>query len=73
MKCETYLRTRCKNQEFPFLIFRLPDVVGPYDCTNRFWAYQNYFQKMLTWTLRVVIFSKLFVKLTSKKKKWRTD
>ncbi|ODN03479.1 Trifunctional UDP-glucose 4,6-dehydratase/UDP-4-keto-6-deoxy-D-glucose 3,5-epimerase/UDP-4-keto-L-rhamnose-reductase RHM3 [Orchesella cincta] len=31
---------RSPENKVPFLIFRLPDVLGPRDTTDRFWAYQ---------------------------------
>jgi nucleoside-diphosphate-sugar epimerase len=34
MKCELYLR---RKNSIPFVCLRLPDVIGPFDNTNRFW------------------------------------
>jgi nucleoside-diphosphate-sugar epimerase len=35
MKCELYLR---RVRPLPFVCLRLPDVIGPYDNTERFWC-----------------------------------
>ena len=35
MKCELYLR---RKNSIPFTVLRLPDVIGPYDNTDRFWT-----------------------------------
>ena len=41
MLCEEYLyeEVKDKNKNFPFIILRLPDVIGPFDDTGRFWSY----------------------------------
>ena len=35
LKCELYLR---KTKHIPYICLRLPDVLGPYDNTNRLWC-----------------------------------
>ena len=35
MKCELYLE---RKRTLPHAILRLPDVIGPYDNTDRFWT-----------------------------------
>ncbi|RNA09022.1 chloroplast stem-loop binding of 41 kDa chloroplastic-like [Brachionus plicatilis] len=40
LKCEEELL----NHKVPYLILRLPDVIGPRDSTNRFWFYQMYLE-----------------------------
>jgi nucleoside-diphosphate-sugar epimerase len=42
LKCEEYLRSHSSSNDymsFPFVVLRLPDVIGPYDSTSRLWAY----------------------------------
>jgi nucleoside-diphosphate-sugar epimerase len=48
LKCEEYLRSHVLDLEegFPFLCLRLPDVIGPYDSTCRFWAYLTWLNDM---------------------------
>ena len=43
LKCEEFLKYNAKN-EFPWVALRLPDVIGPYDDTGRFWAYIKWIQ-----------------------------
>lgn len=38
--CEEYLMHMKQKHNFPFTSLRLPDVIGPYDNTDRFWIYQ---------------------------------
>jgi nucleoside-diphosphate-sugar epimerase len=35
LKCEIYLQRR---KHVPYINLRLPDVLGPYDNTNRYWC-----------------------------------
>lgn len=35
MKCEIYLR---RVKPLPYVCLRLPDVIGPFDNTERFWC-----------------------------------
>ena len=35
MKCEMYL---ARKNNLPYTILRLPDVIGAYDSSDRFWA-----------------------------------
>jgi len=48
LKCEEYLRNHVSeiSSGFPFVCLRLPDVIGPYDSTCRFWAYMLSIQEM---------------------------
>lgn len=39
LKCEEYLKKVINQKEFPFIILRLPDVIGPYDDSGRYWFY----------------------------------
>jgi len=39
LKCEEFLYAQEDKSLFPFIVFRLPDIIGPYDDTGRFWAY----------------------------------
>ena len=41
MKCEIYLKT---TDHVPSISLRLPDVIGPYDSTDRFWCYIKWLQ-----------------------------
>ena len=51
LKCEEYLRSHCSDLKsgFPYICLRLPDVIGPYDSTGRFWTYMLWIQKMAMW------------------------
>eukprot|EP01100_Stratorugosa_tubuloviscum_P011420 TRINITY_DN5090_c2_g1_i1.p1 TRINITY_DN5090_c2_g1~~TRINITY_DN5090_c2_g1_i1.p1 ORF type:complete len:396 (-),score=151.64 TRINITY_DN5090_c2_g1_i1:60-1247(-) len=40
MKCEEFLIQTFQQIQFPYTSLRLPDVIGPYDGTDRFWKYQ---------------------------------
>jgi len=47
LRCEEYLATHVKNtNSLPYVCFRLPDVIGPYDNTNRYWPYLMWLQTM---------------------------
>lgn len=48
LKCEEYLRSHvgALNTGFNFLCLRLPDVIGPYDSTCRYWAYLLWLRDM---------------------------
>lgn len=37
--CEEYMNNEIEKEEFPYIILRFADVIGPYDDTGRFWAY----------------------------------
>lgn len=41
---EEILKEKFSSSEIPYVIFRLPDVIGPKDRTNRWWAYQTWMQ-----------------------------
>jgi nucleoside-diphosphate-sugar epimerase len=43
LRCEEKLLELSKGK-FPYVIVRLPDVLGPRDSTNRFWLYQMLLQ-----------------------------
>ncbi|EGR34125.1 nad dependent epimerase, putative [Ichthyophthirius multifiliis] len=45
LKCEEFLYHYTQKDIFPFVILRLPDVIGPFDDTGRFWAYIKWIQK----------------------------
>lgn len=45
LRCEEYLRSH-KREGFPFICLRLPDVIGPYDSTCRYWAYIYWLREM---------------------------
>lgn len=38
LRCEEYLKSHVK-EHFRFICLRLPDVIGPWDRSGRFWAY----------------------------------
>lgn len=52
-KCEEYLKNHASEVKvaFPYLCLRLPDVIGPYDSTGRFWAYLLWLRKMEDWPI----------------------
>lgn len=39
LKCEEYLKSHVSESDFNYICLRLPDVIGPYDTSGRFWAY----------------------------------
>ena len=39
LKCEEYLKSHVDGSDFNYICLRLPDVIGPYDTSTRFWAY----------------------------------
>ena len=41
LKCEEYLLSHVQHQ-FQYVSLRLPDVIGPYDSSGRFWGYQKW-------------------------------
>lgn len=53
LRCEEYLKSHCLNLRagFPYICLRLPDVIGPYDSTGRFWAYMLWVHKMASWPI----------------------
>lgn len=38
LKCEEFLKNYVIEGSFKYVILRLPDVIGPFDDTGRFWA-----------------------------------
>ena len=46
LKCEEFLKYYIQRDEFPFIILRLPDILGPYEETGRFWAYVKWVEQM---------------------------
>lgn len=42
LKCEEYLISHVNLEEFPYVCLRLPDVIGPFDRSGRFWAYMKW-------------------------------
>ncbi|EDO45856.1 predicted protein [Nematostella vectensis] len=44
LACEEALRAQRKAGGFPYVVLRLPDVVGPRDGSFRFWTYQLWVQ-----------------------------
>ena len=53
MRCEEYLQSHVGGLEdgLPFVCLRLPDVIGPYDSTARYWTYLLWLQKMSEWPI----------------------
>lgn len=53
LRAEEYLRSHCLDTEegFPFICLRLPDVIGPYDGTVRYWAYLKWLSLMNWWPI----------------------
>lgn len=41
LKCEEYLASHV-DRGFPYCCLRLPDVIGPFDSSCRFWGYQKW-------------------------------
>ena len=41
LKCEEYLASHT-DLNFPYCCLRLPDVIGPFDSSGRFWGYQKW-------------------------------
>ena len=39
LRCEEYLSSHVKQKNFPYICLRMPDVIGPFDRSGRFWAY----------------------------------
>lgn len=37
--CEEYMQNEIDKSQFPFIILRFADVIGPYDDSGRFWSY----------------------------------
>ncbi|GAB6026910.1 hypothetical protein CHUAL_013555 [Chamberlinius hualienensis] len=44
LSCEEALSAQRKQNGFPYVILRLPDVLGARDTTNRYWLYQIWLQ-----------------------------
>ncbi|XP_029638835.1 uncharacterized protein LOC115213970 [Octopus sinensis] len=53
LQCEEELRQQPEASKIPFLIYRLPDVIGPKDNTYRWWLYQLW-MKLRTYLERPV-------------------
>lgn len=53
LRSEEYLRSHCLDHHkgFPFICLRLPDVIGPYDGSVRYWAYMKWFKYMEWWPI----------------------
>ena len=51
LRCEEYLESHCKEYYagFRYLVLRLPDVIGPYDSSGRYWAYLIWLHRMEYW------------------------
>lgn len=51
LRCEEYLRSHAASLEqgLPFVCLRLPDVLGPFDSTARYWSYVLWLRKMAEW------------------------
>ncbi len=51
LRCEEYLRSHASSLSdgIPYVCLRLPDVLGPYDSTGRYWSYLLWLQKMSDW------------------------
>lgn len=51
LRAEEYLNSHCynRNESFAYVNLRLPDVLGPYDGTVRYWAYLKWFKNMEWW------------------------
>jgi len=54
LKAEEYLYHYIKKEEFPFIILRLPDVIGPFDDTSRFWAYVKWITQYTNHPIQMV-------------------
>ena len=52
LRCEEYLsshvglKSNGQYGDFPYICLRLPDVIGPYDNTERFWVYLLWIEQM---------------------------
>ena len=42
-----------KKNSFPYIILRLPDVIGPYDDTHRYWVYYKWIREISNINLSV--------------------
>ena len=53
LRCEEYLSSHIKtfDQGFNYICLRLPDVIGPFDSTCRFWAYCLWIQNNKNWPI----------------------
>ena len=80
LKCEEYLEflrfeSTQKGQEFdfPYLILRLPDVIGPYDDTNRYWSYLKLMSEYEKFQLQIVSFyeKNLLISDNFSQKNWK--
>lgn len=51
LRCEEYLKSHSTEAErgFNYICLRLPDVIGPYDYSGRYWAYLVWFTVMDYW------------------------
>lgn len=52
LRCEEYLKSHVyETKSLPYIILRLPDVIGPYDLSYRYWKYLLWLQKNETWPI----------------------
>lgn len=50
LKCEVYLSRR---KPVPYLNLRLPDVLGPFDNTNRYWSLLKWIKESARYPLEL--------------------
>ncbi|XP_076332751.1 uncharacterized protein LOC143237408 [Tachypleus tridentatus] len=62
--CEEILRKQRNEGGFPYIVLRLPDVIGPRDTTNRWWTYQLWLQ-LVNSTGRPVLIPEKDMSITS--------
>lgn len=53
LKCEEYLKSHVKSSDFKYICLRLPDVIGPYDTSGRFWAYMMWIKSCEEYPIHV--------------------
>jgi len=44
LKCEEFLKNFADKSKIPYIVLRLPDVIGPFDDTSRFWALMKWIE-----------------------------
>ena len=59
LKCEEYLRSHINENDFNYICLRLPDVIGPYDTSGRFWAYMLWIKNAIECPIHVNKYFKL--------------
>ena len=52
-----------KEFDFPYLSLRLPDVIGPYDDTFRYWSYLKWIQENKKNELEIVTITENLYKI----------